>query len=228
VARGTYPIRKEKFYNFGIEAMSQRVRRAIGKPQLTNRRIVDWSVGIFARIEHEGTRDGDIAWHLISGLPGQSAADAQELGAVLWAIDRRLQWQNPQLLSLHWQPLHPLPGTPMQWCAAGGGSRDLVWLLRERERMPWLRVRQFYGRTDDVSHTCTILSRSDERGAALIERLGRGSVKPCEAEALTGATAGAIPLGASLPWNFVAGYYPDSMLERAYLTMMRRLTECTG
>lgn len=214
----------QKRYAFGVEGVSYRLRRAVGKAYLTDDRLITDTLRFFASIEDD--RIGRAAWHLMAGLPTESRREVISLMYVLRAINEGRRGKTSRYLALHWQPFCPLPGTPMQWCACGGGARDLMRLLQDTTaRLPWVHVRHLVGRTDDMAQLCTILARSDERGADLLEAVAAGRVTIPEAEQITGTTAGALDVEASLPWDFIAQWQPKPVLQRAYRVMMERLHE---
>lgn len=72
--------------------------------------------------------------------------------------------------------------------------------------------------------TTTVLCRSDERGADLLEVLaGSDRITPDQAAALAGVGYGALDPDAPLPWDFISQHYDRSTLRRAYDVMMKRL-----
>lgn len=215
----------QKRYAFGVEGVSHRLRAAVGKGYLTDERLIDDTVRFFRSIEGEGKGRG--AWHIITGLPTQRDSEALGLLRVLQAIDDRVRRSRgtARNLSLHIQPFQPLPGTPMQWCAAGSGARRLGGMLRDAERLSWCRGRIISGRTDEVALLCSVLARADERGADLLAELAQRQVSPREAEAITGATLGALDIDAPLAWDFVRTQHGPEVLRRAYDAMARRLCE---
>ena len=89
---------------------------------------------------------------------------------VVKQIDRRQSGKKHRNLTIHWQPFQPLPGTPMQWCGAGGGVQNHIRLLRDIERLPFVRVRQLNGRTDAMAKICTILFGAPTRGGPIFSR----------------------------------------------------------
>lgn len=211
-----------KRYAFGVEALSFRLRRALGKGYLTDDRLVSDTVRFFDSIEGQGKGRG--AWHMMAGVPTERVSEAADLVSVLTRVNDARRGKTVRNLQLHWQPFQPLPGTPMQWCGVGGGARKLSSVVSAC-KLPWLPIRQLNGRTDDMAKVCTVLSRSDARGVRLLEALGRGKVAPADAVALTGTTYGPIPTDAPLPWECVATKHPRETLLRAYDVMMRRLQE---
>lgn len=211
-----------KKYAFGVEGVSHRLRASVGKGYLTDERLIADTCAFFDRVEEGSVGRG--AWHLIAGLPGERRFEAGDLLRVIQTIEDRQRGKQHRNITLHWQPFQPLPGTPMQWCAGGGGARRLASLLKPAERNVWVRVRQLLGRTDAMALICTVLARSDERGAALLEALADGTVTLVEAERITGTTAGSLDPDDSLPWDFVRQYHGRDVLRRAYDVMMLRLT----
>ncbi len=213
----------QKRYAVGIEGVSHRLRRAIGKPLLTDDALVEWNLELLARIEDD--RVGRTCWHLMGGLPTEdAAAETQELLAVLRRIDQARRHRSAKYIEIHWQPFQPLPGTPMQWCAAGRVSKHAVHSLTVAEDFSNIKVVQYVGRSNEMAQICTILSRSDERGIDLLEALGGPRmVTVAEAERICGVTAGPLPVDAPLPWDFIDSYFPRSTLECAHRCTMDQL-----
>lgn len=217
-----------KKYAFGVEGISFRLRRAVGKGYLTDERLIADTGTFFDAITRDATRRridtrGRAAWHVIAGLPTERLDEVRAMRDVLRALDERQRGKGRVNLTLHWQPFEPLPGTPMQWCPAGSGARRLAAALRDAEGMDWVAVRQLGGRTDDMGRLCAVLARSDERGADLLEALAGGPVSILDAERITGATAGQMDPDAPVPWSFVRTHMPPETLRRAYDVMMSRL-----
>lgn len=212
----------QKRYAFGVEGVSWRLRRAVGKGYLTDERLVTDTCRFFDNIEGEDTR-GRAAWHVIAGLPTEREREVMDLMRVVQEIDRRRAGKTRRNLAIHWQPFQPLPGTPMQWCAGGSGAGRMLSYLRPLERLAWVGLRQQGGRTDAMALVCTVLARADERGADLLEALAERTVSVEEAERITGTTCGELDPDAPLPWDFVQQHYDRPTLRRAYNVMMARL-----
>jgi radical SAM superfamily enzyme YgiQ (UPF0313 family) len=211
----------QKRYAFGVEGVSWRLRRAVGKGYLTDERLAADTCRFFAAVE--GDRYGRAAWHMISGLPGERPAEVLDLIRVIQDIDARRRGMTVRNLAVHWQPFQPLPGTPMQWCGAGHSARRMAGVL-DGLRPAWLKFRQVAGRTDGMALVCTILSRSAGEGAArLLEALADGPVTVTAAGDLAGATAGPLDPDSALPWDFIAAAHPRATLRRAYDVMLGRL-----
>ncbi len=213
-----------KRYAFGVEGVSHRIRAAVGKAYLDDQRLIDDTVRFFASIEGDGK--GRAAWHLVTGWPTEEFSEIKSLMHIVDEIDRRMRGKTARNLSIHWQPFQPLPGTPMQWCAAGRGARLHADAMKARGT--WCRVRSIGGRTDAMASLCAVLARSDERGADLLEAVADRRVGIDEAQEISGSSLGAIDPDASLPWDFVRQHYDKPTLRRAYDATMRRFTDGPG
>jgi radical SAM superfamily enzyme YgiQ (UPF0313 family) len=213
----------QKRYAFGVEGVSWRLRRAVGKGYLTGERLITDTLRFYEAVE--GDRYGRAAWHMISGLPGERPEEVLELMRVIGAIDAGRRGMTRRNLAVHWQPFQPLPGTPMQWCAAGRGARRMASTLDGlRGTLKWLKFSQLAGRTDGMAGVCTVLSRSaGEPAARLLETLAHRPVTTAEAEKITGATSGPLDPDGPLPWDFIAAAHPKETLRRAYDAMLHRL-----
>lgn len=209
----------QKRYAFGVEGVSYRLRRAVGKGHLTDARLVESTVEYLGRIER-GSR-GRSAWHLIAGLPGQRRGEHVELLGVITQIQRRYRGEG-RALSLHVQPFQPLPSTPMQWFGCGSGAAALAKALRPMTG-GMVSVRAHAGRTDDVAKICTVLTRSDQRGADLLEAVGAGLVEPERAAEIAGVGWGELDPDLPLPWDFVETHVPAGALRRARDVYLRRV-----
>jgi radical SAM superfamily enzyme YgiQ (UPF0313 family) len=195
-------IPSQKRYALGIEGCSEHVRAIIGRRWLTDDRLIELTLELWRRVEND--RVGRLCWHLMGGLPGEKLVDGEAMLRVLRELDTRRTNETVRNLEIHWQPFQPLPGTPMQWCAAGAINKYIVRTLAFAEDLPFARVHQYTGRTNQMAQITTILSRSDERGVELLEAMGRAEImSPKAASELTGATAGALDVDAELPWDFV-------------------------
>lgn len=210
-----------KRYAFGVEGVSERLRRAFGKGYLTNERLIADTATFLSTIE--GDTVGRAAWHLIAGLPTERPEESLDLVRVVTSIQRRQRGRKKRVLSLHWQPFQPLPWTPAQWFGCGGGARSQIAVMRAAERDPWLPLRQLGGRTDDMAKVCTTLARSHGEGAVRLLAGLRSKVTPEQAESLAGVGYGSLDPDDDLPWDFIDGAYSRAQLRRAYDVTLRRL-----
>lgn len=210
----------QKRYAFGVEGVSYRLRRAVGKGYLTDERLIEDTCRFFETLE--GDTKGRAAWHVISGLPTERPGDVRDLCRVVETINTRRRGKTARNLAIHWQPFQPLPGTPMQWCAAGTGARKQASRMKPFEGMAWCRLRQVGGRTNDAALLCAILARADERGADLLEAVAGRRVSPDEAAVIAGVGHGQLDPDAPLPWDFIQQHYDKATLRKAYDVMMRR------
>lgn len=102
-----------KLFAFGIEGMSHRLRRALGKPRLTDDYILEEMVAFW---EAGGRRS---MWHLIGGIPYESDDDAAEFTTLLTRLRREAPRDARLHLEIGRQPFGPMPHTPMQWYPPG-------------------------------------------------------------------------------------------------------------
>lgn len=215
-------IPSQKRYALGIEGCSEHVRSIIGRRWLTDERLIELTLELWRRIEND--RVGRLCWHLMGGLPGESIDDGESMLRVLRELDARRTNQTVRNLEIHWQPFQPLPGTPMQWCPSGAINKYIVRTLAFAEDLPFARVNQYTGRTNQMAQITTILSRSDEQGVDLLDAMGGNQmVSVADAERLTGTTAGPLPLDAALPWDFVGAWSSRELLAKVHAAVMRRL-----
>ena len=91
----------------GIEGMSERLRKMVGKPL-----AIEEIVRYLALGREAGIRCFD--WYMIYGLPGETDDDAEEW---LRLVDACGPVMQGQVLAVHWNAFQPNPLTPMQWCA---------------------------------------------------------------------------------------------------------------
>lgn len=213
-------VASEKRYAFGVEAMTYRVRRAIGK-NITDEDLVSSTARVMRSIRGEGK--GRTCWHMIAGLPGERPKDIEAFLRILGALDDRMRGRTPRNLTIHWQPFQPLPGTPMQWFACGSGARKLSSMIRVANS--WAPVRSLAGRSDDVAKICTVLARADRRGVDLLDAIGVRRVTPNEAAKIAGSCYLSIDPDVSLPWDWIRHTYPKSVLRRGYESVIRRLSQ---
>ena len=104
-------VTSAKSFSFGLEGMSHRLRRAMGKPKLTDGYIAGrldefWRMG--------GAR---VLLHMIGGIPTESHNDECEFAGLL-ALLRDMP-RGRRYVTIGRQPLTPMPHTPMQWLAPG-------------------------------------------------------------------------------------------------------------
>lgn len=103
-------------YSFGVEGLSERLRRAIGKPLDTER-----IVRTMAALSNVGT----IKWYLIFALPGEADADRAEFRALLAEV-RRVYAGRLDLTLTHFQSV---PHTPLQWASNHFDDDAYAWVM---------------------------------------------------------------------------------------------------
>lgn len=215
-----------KRYAFGVEGVSHRLRRAVGKGYLSDDRLIRDTVDVLNRVEERFY--GRAAWHVISGLPTERRDEVAAFKRVIREIDARLPGVKRRNLALHWQPFQPLPGTPMQWFGVGGDVRGKEQMCRDLERLPRLRLTQATGRRDYMAAATTILSRSTPKGglrmlAAFAEPEARPTLEALRM--MAEAHEGELRVDDPLPWDAFDYAYPRATMKRAYRTVVRRLEQ---
>jgi len=212
-----------KRFAFGVEGVSHRLRRAVGKGALTDDFLTDSTVAVLDAVQGEG--QGRTAWHIIAGLPTQRLAEARDLAAVVRRIGMARLTGVRRNLAIHIQPFQPLPGTPLQWCSVGRGARILARMIGDVPPHSSLHVWTQAGRSDRMAAICTILSRAGPSAVALLDALGSGDVSPRDACALAETSFGALDLDEPLPWGWISYSTAESILRKAHGVAMRRLAE---
>jgi hypothetical protein len=212
----------DKRFNFGIEAVSQRVRARIGKGQLTNDLIIVAMLSLYERQKERELPSEQTDWHMISGLPGETVDDCRELAAVIGYIEQGLMNSRAAgSLTIRWQPLFPHPGTPSQWLAAGSNCAGWSRRLRaECSRTYALKLAHHEGRRDRKNFLTCLLVRSGRNGVELIEAETKARVSPEVAAEMLRTTHGPLATDTALPWDFVRGSYSKDLLLKAHQKMV--------
>lgn len=96
-----------KQYSFGIEGLSERLRRAVGKP-LAREKIV----GVMSELESSGV--AHVKWYMILGMPGECDVDLAEFLALLEDV-RGVFTGSLDVTTTH---IHAIAHTPLQWIDA--------------------------------------------------------------------------------------------------------------
>jgi hypothetical protein len=194
-------IPPHKRYALGIEGMTQAMRKRIGKGWISDERLLDFMDRAFDLIEGDGK--GRFAWHMIAGLPGEKRSDVFSFISLITNLQKRRRGKTPaRNLTIHWQPFQPMPRTPMQRCATGGGARRLAGTFKSLESDPWVPIRQHTGRTDTMAKICTVITRSSgERSLALLKALKSDKLSADQAADVAGVSYGEIPPGSPMPWE---------------------------
>jgi len=196
-----------KTWSFGLEGISERLRRAIGKP-LRNNQIVEG----MTELAQAGCKG--VKWYFILGLPGEDESDLQELLAVL--DETRKVWTSRLDLTL--TLLQPVPHTPLQWddghfseaaydrgmairrhLAAAHSADGLIWIASQPK-------------SRSLHEHDTALSRADASAAGYLTALAGRKSRISDGRWTETADAagwdwrGALPAitpGAAVPWSFV-------------------------
>lgn len=215
-----------KFFAFGLEGCSERLRALAGKPKLTHAFVVE-------RMREYYDAGGRRAmWHLIGGLPGETDADAEELIELLQDVARTAP--EGAVLEVGRQPFGPLPHTPMQWFAPGLRTDRIGRAVRRLQRGR-LRLIDKAGQPLGRALANTIVMRGGYEVTEAIlggeprlgddrRELGRYRAW-CERHGLDPQRyLGAWDPKAPTPWEHVTSAYPRASLVRAY----RRLESMVG
>lgn len=214
-----------KQYSFGIEGLSERLRRAIGKP-LATQKIVDTMRALGAVRQ--------IVWYVILGLPGETDADLAEFLAMCG--DVRLAYKGK--LDITFTHLQPVPHTPLQWIDGHYQPAALARHSRLRETFAgWWKddgtkilASGFKGL--ELHEHDTWLQRADRRASAYLLALNGNKAKLADGRwrdvATTAGldvdrTLGQIEPGALTPWSHVQ-IAPLDKLTRAWATYQRLLS----
>jgi radical SAM superfamily enzyme YgiQ (UPF0313 family) len=208
-----------KEYSFGLEGLSERMRRAIGKP-LSRERIVD----MMSRLSTRGVRK--VRWYMILGLPGETDADLDEFLAM--SRDVR-DVSGDMLLDVTCTHLQAVPHTPLQWIANAydDGARGRWSRMRDTFR-EWHKVdakslvaSEFKGR-ELHEHDAWLqrapreaseyLLRLDSRKVRTTDERWREDVSAVGLDVSTGL--GEIATDAVMPWDHVdVGVPRDKVLQ---------------
>lgn len=212
-----------KQFAFGLEGASHRLRRAIGKPRLTDDYIVE-EVGAYWRAG--GRR---LMLHFIGGLPTESDADDDELAGLLdrlayvaGGIGERIHMEIGR------QPFGPLPHTPMQWFAPGLSTERIGRVVARHVGGPALAVTDKAGQREPEALINAVVMRGGPEVAPLVEcgpprmprdpRFARGAVAGWLRSAGLDPERywGAWDPDAPTPWAHVRSAHPPERLRRQW------------
>jgi len=101
----------------GVEGMSYRIRKRIGKP-FTDNEIVE-----FCRLVAKyGIKTMD--WYMIYGLPGETPSEMESFCKLLDRIDAEMP--EGYTIAIHWNAFSPSAQTPLQWYRPAMGKRQYL------------------------------------------------------------------------------------------------------
>lgn len=231
-------VQPGKLYAFGVEGVSYRIRRAVGKPRLTEKVIVD---GIAAYWKAGGRR---LLLHVIGGFPTEGPADYEELEALMAALGGAAA-SVPETVhvTVGRQPFNPMPHTPMQWFAPGldtsriggilartfrgrsgaGGGSGLHIVETPGQQPPEAMLNAIAIRGGDevwplMRVGAPSLPRETPSARLRLHRLCEGIGRPLS------AFLGPLPVDAPLPWSCVQSAFPLETLAREH----RRISHILG
>lgn len=142
---------------FGLEGLSPRLRRAVGKP-LSRERFADLMEKLAATPSYNAEHHAAAQAYLIGGLPGETEDDYREFAEDLAALNGRMggrfvfrltiNWFIPQpFTALQWHPVDPFASwrKPAWWAVGHGANRnrfDFTVAQKETLAHPvnWLRA----------------------------------------------------------------------------------------
>lgn len=216
-----------KQYSFGVEGISERLRRAVGKPLAAEKLLETMSL-----LERGGVRS--VRWYMILGLPGETDADLAEFHSTLEAV-RAVYSGSLDVSQTH---LQPVPHTPLQWVdghyqpdAAARAVRTIDWCKSIWQERRWL-AGQFKGR--ELHEHDTWLQRADRRAAAYIIALNGNKAKLADgrwrdvAEEVgidVDSALDAIEPGKTTPWSHVRPGPDPLMVHRGWENYQRAVRE---
>ncbi len=220
-------VSSSKVFAFGLEGMSHRLRRAMGKPKLTDDYVVDrmsdyWSAG------------GEfVILHMIGGIPTESEADEHEFDDLLMRLmdvgSRRRHIQVGR------QPLNPMPHTPMQWLPPGLRTERIGRVVRRYTGDRLLTISDAHGQREVSAILSAVLTRGGPETAHVLLR-GRPRVRAgwlARRQLAAWARGYGIdledrlstwPTSRPLPWSCVESAVPVRSQLRAY----RRIRQILG
>lgn len=214
-----------KQYSFGVEGISERLRRAVGKP-LPNAKLIE----TMRLLEAGGVRS--VKWYVILGLPGEADADLDEFHATL-AETARVYTGALDVTQTH---LQPVPHTPLQWidghysdAAAVRAQRTIAQCKAGWGKRRWL-AGQFKGR--ELHEHDTWLQRAGRGAAAYLlalngskSKIADGRWRDVAASVGLDIDAGlaAIEPGSETPWSHVLPGPAPHLVRRAWDNYQRTI-----
>jgi hypothetical protein len=101
----------------GIEGMSYRLRRMVGK-NYTDEDILRFCL----MVADAGIKTLD--WYMIYGLPTERFNDIEQFSALIRKLDDAMP--EKYTIAIHWNAFTPSAQTPLQWCAPAHGKNPLL------------------------------------------------------------------------------------------------------
>lgn len=220
-----------KQFAFGVEGVSHRLRRAVGKGRLSADYVVEqleafWQAG--------GRRT---MLHLIGGLPTEGDSDREEFADLLERLDGAARGAAPHgqiHLQIGRQPFGPLPHTPMQWFAPGLTTAGIGAVIQPFVGGRCLNVYDKSGQTEPEAYVNAIVMRG---GREVTPLLLQGKPRLREGRALRGQAHayvrgfgldparyyGRWDPDAPTPWAHIESAFPVEEQRRAYHRICRML-----
>lgn len=212
-----------KQFAFGLEGASWRLRRAIGKPRLTD----DFVIAAVAEYWQSGGRR--LMLHLIGGLPTETDTDGAALADLLDRLAYAAGGVGERIhIQIGRQPFGPLPHTPMQWFAPGLSTERIGRAIARHVGGASLAAVDKAGQGVPAALLNAIVMRGGPEVSSLVEagppRLPRDPrfARAAAASWLRGAGLnpdhywGAWDPDAPTPWDHVRSAHSPAMLRRQW------------
>jgi radical SAM superfamily enzyme YgiQ (UPF0313 family) len=217
-----------KAYSFGIEGMTERLRRAVLKP-ISDERILE----TMAALQSAGV--GIVRWYMILALPSETDGDAEHFTSLLGKM-RDVYHGRLEVTMTHFQPL---AHTPLQWVdghyseasarrLAAMFERIKASIVSDRESGHAFCDIYFSNPTQRETHDSDgYLYRAGPEAAGIIARVDSVAAKLKDGRWREGADIdGALrerQVGEPLPWDNVHAGIPRSKAEMAYRRFLSAL-----
>lgn len=218
-----------KYFAFGIEGCSHRLRRIAGKPKLTDGYVLDQMEAYW----DAGGRRG--MWHLIGGLPSEGPDDHAAFDALLGELGDRARGHEARIvLEIGRQPFGPLPHTPMQWFRPGITTEAIGEAIKRNVGAGGLTLKDKTGQPVSEALINTLVMRGGREVAELV-RQGKPSLPrdPRQARMRFLGLCRRHGLRAErylsdwspyepTPWAHIRSAFPLEALQRAHASLRRK------
>jgi len=203
-----------KTLTFGVEAATERLRRAVGKP-MTDEEVISRIDAIMA------LRSFNLKLYFMIGLPGETLGDIAAIPELVKHIRHVMIRRGAPRgalgsITVHASPFVPKAATPFQWL-------PMADMAEMKEKIS--RLRHAFGKIDNTYFTHdsvkfsflqAVLARGDRRVSDTVVRLARGaSLARILRESPVNLNFYALrerPRDEIFPWDFIEGTIPREKL----------------
>jgi radical SAM superfamily enzyme YgiQ (UPF0313 family) len=203
-----------KTLTFGVEAATERLRRAVGKP-MTDEEVISRIDAIMA------LRSFNLKLYFMIGLPGETLGDIDAIPELVKHIRHVMIRRGAPRgalgsITVHASPFVPKAATPFQWL-------PMADMAEMKEKIS--RLRHAFGKIDNTYFTHdsvkfsflqAVLARGDRRVSDTVVRLARGaSLARILRESPVNLNFYALrerPRDEIFPWDFIEGTIPRERL----------------